>query len=728
MTTITDPLGHTRTFTYEPTFKKVTSITDPLGNLTTMEYDAQGNLVALTDPEQNLKPDPAQRLKTRITYNTFGQPLTTTDPLGNTTTFTYDTVGNLTAITDPLGNTTQRTYDPVSRLLSQTDPRGKVTRFAYDPLNRITQIVDPLRGVTAFTYDGNGNLLTVTDARGSVTTHTYDPMDRLATRTDPLGRAEMFTYDGNGNLVSTTDRKAQTSTFTYDPLNRRTQATFADGAVATFTYDAAGRLVQADDTADPHRPITLQYDPLDRLLAETTALGTVTYQYDPAGRRSQMTVGGQAPVSYSYDANSRLRTIIQEPLAPVTMTYDAAGRRTALTLPNSVSTEYQYDPASRLTALIYRNALGPLGDLTYIYDPAGNRTNVGGSFARTLLPDPIPTATYDAANQQLQFGPRTMTFDANGNLASLTDATGPTTFTWDARNRLTALSGPGLTASFQYDGRARRNLMSINGMATAYHYDGWHIVRQLVGGSEVSYLRAPAFDEPLARGGDEFFLQDALGSTLGLADAAGIVSTTYSYQPFGLTNVAGRPSPNLFQFTSRENDQAGLYFYRARFYSPTLHRFLSEDPLGLMSGETNLYVYVGNNPVNFVDPFGLDREGRCEDPFPPGLEWVKFLLTIEKTGSPFVVGSMSILSGTVVATGGIVATGAVIVAAPATFGLSLIALPGTLLVVGGGEYLIALGTDIYIDQVNRLFGTNIPGPHDVAPKAFPRLPNVKFCR
>ena len=76
----------------------------------------------------------------------------------------------------------------------------------------------------------------------------------------------------------------------HDLLNRRIQSTFADGAVASFTYDAGGRLIQADDTADPHRPITLGYDSLDRLLAETTALGTVSYQYDALGRRTQMIV------------------------------------------------------------------------------------------------------------------------------------------------------------------------------------------------------------------------------------------------------------------------------------------------------------------------------------------------------------------------------------------------------------------------------------------------------
>jgi YD repeat-containing protein len=80
VTAITDPVNNARTFIYDPTFNKVTSITDPLGNLTTFEYDASGNLITIIDPEQNLKP-PAERQRTQIAYNQFGQPISTTDPL-----------------------------------------------------------------------------------------------------------------------------------------------------------------------------------------------------------------------------------------------------------------------------------------------------------------------------------------------------------------------------------------------------------------------------------------------------------------------------------------------------------------------------------------------------------------------------------------------------------------------------------------------------------------------
>jgi len=605
VTRITDPAGNMRTFTYEPTFNKVTSITDPLGNLTTFEYDAKGNLTATVDPLGN---------RTTIAYNSFGQPISTTDPLGNVTTFTYDTAGNLITITDPLGNKTNREYDTVSRLVKQTDPRGRPTTFAYDALNRLKKLTDPASGVTQFSYDGNGNLLAVTDARGNAIQHTYDTMDRLATRTDPVGALESFLYDGMGNLTQHTDRKGQANTFSYDPLNRRTGGGYADGATTNFIYDAVGRLIEATDSVGG--TIVNQYDILDRLVAQITALGTVSYQYDSLGRRTRMDAPGQAPVTYGYDAASRLTQVVQG-TQMVELAYDASGRRTQLTLPNGVSTEYQYDAASRLTALIYRNTLGVLGDLTYGYDVAGNRTRVGGSFARTLLPDPVPSATYDAANRQLTLGDKTLSYDANGNLISLTDVNGTILYTWNARNQLVGISGPDMNASFVYDGLGRRVKKTIDNNSTEFLYDGVNPVQEISSATVLAnILTGLRVDEYFARSdasGTSFFLPGALRSTVALAGTAGTIQTEYTYEPFGKISVNGVSSTNPFQYTSRENDGTGLYYYRNRYYHPQLQRFISEDPIEFYGGDINLYAYVWNNPLRYLDPFGL-RHDRIDPP------------------------------------------------------------------------------------------------------------------
>ena len=122
-----------------------------------------------------------------------------------------------------------------------------------------------------------------------------------------------------------------------------------------------------------------------------------------------------------------------------------------------------------------------------------------------------------------------------------------------------------------------------------------------------TYLRGLNIDEPFMRTsstGQEFYHTDALGSVLALTNDAGAVQTTYRYDPFGNTTVTGT-STNVFQFTGRENDATGLYYYRARYYSPGLQRFVNEDPIQFDSGDFNFYAYVGNSPTNFTDSSGL---------------------------------------------------------------------------------------------------------------------------
>ena len=105
--------------------------------------------------------------------------------------------------------------------------------------------------------------------------------------------------------------------------------------------------------------------------------------------------------------------------------------------------------------------------------------------------------------------------------------------------------------------------------------------------------------------GASSYLTDALGSTLALANSAGgLVATSYTYDPFGNTTVSGSSS-NPFQFTGRENDGAGLYFNRARYYSPTTQRFIEQDPADTLSSGSGLYTYASNDPADLVDPLGL---------------------------------------------------------------------------------------------------------------------------
>jgi RHS repeat-associated protein len=238
---------------------------------------------------------------------------------------------------------------------------------------------------------------------------------------------------------------------------------------------------------------------------------------------------------------------------------------------------------------------------------------------------------------------KNMTYDENGNLTSMTNSCGMTNYTWDARNRLSSINGfnadcSSLNAKFKYDALGRRIEKSItdtvNGTRTTnYLYDGLDIIQEIKNGTVyANYIRTLNIDEPLARiksdGTVRYYQQDALGSVIALTDDTSAVKTTYSYDPFGNTTISGEANDNPFQYTGRENDGTGLYYYRARYYSPELQRFISEDPilkpmnLMIINPTTNqimwflphltsnpkrlhAYAFVGNSPINYIDPYGL---------------------------------------------------------------------------------------------------------------------------
>jgi RHS repeat-associated protein len=587
------PSGNvTWTYAYEPTWNQIQTITDPLTHVTTFGYDALGNLTTITDPRNKV---------TTLTYDSQGRPLTVKDPLNHTWTFTYD-AADLATIKNPLNQTTTRYSDAVGRLVSLKDPLGNQTRYAWDALNRLTGITDALAGLTQFGYDANGNLLSVTDARSNQTTYAPDNMDRVQTRTDALLHPEGSTYDPNGNLHTFTDRKGQGRTLTYDALDRLTRVDYADSSFTTYTWDAGNRLTQTTDSLTG--TITRTPDILDRLTQEVTPQGTVSWGYDNANRRTSLTVLGQTALSYTYDNADRLMTLTQG-TASVTIGYDDANRRTSLTLPNTVQATYGYDTSNRLTSITFKKGAVTLGTLTYTYDAAGRRTALLGTWARTGIPTAVGSAAYNANNQQTAWGGQTNTFDLNGNLTS----DGTNTYTWDARDRLVGISG-GVTASFTYDPTGRRASKTIAGTTTQFLYDGPNPVQELSGAGAVlaNLLTGLGIDEYFTRtdgSGRRTLLADALGSILALSDDAGTVQTSYTYEPFGNTTVSGQANANSFQYTGRENDGNGFYYYRARYYWPAVARFAAEDPIRFDGGDANLYAYVAGGPVDRADPMGL---------------------------------------------------------------------------------------------------------------------------
>ncbi len=359
---------------------------------------------------------------------------------------------------------------------------------------------------------------------------------------------EAYTYDGNDNLKQFTDRNGKVGTFAYDGLNRGVSAAYGQtgsggsltspDATVAITYDAGDRATQITDSQGG--TITRAYDGLDRLTAETVPQGGVTYAYDAANRRTSFQVAGQNAVTYTYDNANRL-TAVTQGSAQVGFIYDAASRRSTLTLPNGIVATYIYDTANQLTGITYASGSTAVGTLTYAYDNAGRRTQIGGTLASLNLPAALASATYDADNRLTNWSGTTLTYDSNGNLTGDSSLT----YGWDSRSRLSSLSGTA-TASFTYDTLGRRTGKTVNGTATNFLYDGLNVVQELASGTPAAnLLTGLGIDEVYSRTdalGARSFVTDALGSTVALTDASGATKTSYTYERAVRQHFRGRRS------------------------------------------------------------------------------------------------------------------------------------------------------------------------------------------
>jgi RHS repeat-associated protein len=583
------PDAVTSSFTYDPVFNRVLTATDPLGHTTSIAYDPAGNVTSTSD---------ALSHSTAFIYDSFGELATVTDALGNKVQYAYAN-GNLTQVTDPIGNQTTRVYDAAGRLVTSITPLQQPSAYFYDSLNNLIRVVDPQGGITSFAHDANGNVLSITDPLGHATSFSYDSMDRVISRTDPLQRTEGYQYDLDGNMTQFTDRRGKVTQFRFDALNRLVFAGFgANGGVfestVNYTYDSAGRLTGISDSASGS--LVRTYDALDRVIIETSSQGSIIYGYDAGGRKTSATVAGGLPATYSYDIANHLTQLAQNGNTLI-FTYDITNRRTSITLPNGILVSYSYDKNSRITGISYQLGTSTIGNTTYGYDAVGKRTQIGGSLAQVSMPQAVASASYDAANELTSWNGVPLTYDANGNMQ--TDGTNG--FAWNARNQLVAVNGQ----PAKYDSVGRR-IQTPAG--TTFLYDGPNAARELMASGTAVNLLFGGMDDLFARqepAGTLVPLKDALGSTVALTDGSGAITTRYSYDPFGNTSVTGQSSTNEFQYTGRENDGGGLYYYRARYYEPALGRFISEDPLGFKGGGPNFYAYAGDDPISNTDPTGL---------------------------------------------------------------------------------------------------------------------------
>src|SRR6266478_3350629 len=202
-------------------------------------------------------------------------------------------------------------------------------------------------------------------------------------------------------------------------------------------------------------------------------------------------------------------------------------------------------------------------------------------------------------------------------------------FAWDFENRLSSvtLPGSGGTVSFKYDPFGRRIYKSSSAGTSIYAYDLDNLIEETnsSGGVVARYSQTENVDEPIAMlrsSATSYYEADGLGTVTSLSNAAGALAQTYTFDSFGKQTASSGSLVNPFQYTAREFDsETGLYYFRARYYDPSIGRFLSEDPLETSGGDLNFYGYVGNSPGGFVDPTGLQRVNSPRTGPPNSTSW-----------------------------------------------------------------------------------------------------------
>ncbi len=468
---------------------------------------------------------------------------------------------------------------------------------------------------SAYNVEGMQSAYNVEGSRGNIVETLANAAQGASFRRPSAdGSAFCYIYRRSGNIINGRDRCHKAgfedrlrNWHESGALHRPQTVTYAD-AVVNYQYDPAGRWTQISDASGA---ITWEYDNANWLTKETTAAGDVVYGYNNANQRNSMTAPGSTAVTYGYDTADRLQTITQGS-ETFTYGYDTLSRRNSLARPNGVTTIYEYDEVSRLKRLKHVNASNvSLEDFQYEFNLDDEINKITSLAAAPLVPASKTVAAADAANRISQFGAASYGFDQEGQTITKSDGSGATNYQWDAWGRLTQVTLPsGQMVNYGYDPLGRRARRTANSSTTTFTYDGPDVVVDQGNGGTVSYLNGLSIDDKLRQAGGAFgtfyFLQDHLGTTSALTSTSGGVVEQQQYEIFGTSTNSAR---TRYVYTGREKDDlVGLIYYRARWYDTHQNRFLSEDPIGFDSGY-NLYAYVVNSPVNYADPLGLQQVG-----------------------------------------------------------------------------------------------------------------------